>query len=266
MTITSDHAHLSTAQALDHLNVVSLFSGIGGLELGLERAGMTVVGQVEIDPYCRQVLSTHWPEVPRHDDVRTAVDWWLSRSRPRVHVVAGGFPCQPFSTNGLRLGTADPRWLWPAMADFIAAVRPDWVVWENVSGLLTRGLEHVHADLVRLGYRHRVGWTTACAVAAPHMRRRLFGVAHTTGHHGELEVHVPAPVPGGRAHAGTTRGQARRDGWLPEPAVGRVAHGLPKRLVAPALRALGNAVVPTVAEDIGRLITASHTPERRTRA
>ncbi len=75
------------------LNVLSLFAGIGGLDLGLERAGMRVVGQVEIDPFCRSVLARHWPEVPCHDDVRTAASWWRSRRRPAVHVVAGGFPC-----------------------------------------------------------------------------------------------------------------------------------------------------------------------------
>ena len=69
------------------MNVLSLFSGIGGLELGLERAGMTVVGQVEIDPFCRRVLERHWPDVPRHDDVRTAVEWWLGGTRPAVDVV-----------------------------------------------------------------------------------------------------------------------------------------------------------------------------------
>src|SRR6266496_2413363 len=77
------------------VNVLSLFSGIGGLDLGLERAGMTVAGQVEIDPWCQRVLAKHWPEVPRHDDVRTAMDWWRGESRPAVHVVAGGPPCQP---------------------------------------------------------------------------------------------------------------------------------------------------------------------------
>jgi C-5 cytosine-specific DNA methylase len=74
------------------MNVLSLFSGIGGLDLGLERAGMTVVGQVEIDPWCRKVLAKHWPEVPRHDDVRTAARWWGGRRAPDV--VCGGFPCQ----------------------------------------------------------------------------------------------------------------------------------------------------------------------------
>src|SRR5687768_1834679 len=106
------------------LNVLSLFAGIGGLELGLERAGMSTVGQVEIDPYCRQVLAKHWPEVPRHDDVRSCMAWWNSRSRPRVDVVCGGFPCQPFSNAGFQLGVDDERWMWPEFAAVIRGVRP----------------------------------------------------------------------------------------------------------------------------------------------
>ena len=98
------------------VNVLSLFSGIGGLDLGLERAGMTVVGQVEIDPWCRKVLAKHWPEVPRHDDVRTAAGWWGGRRAPDL--VCGGFPCQPVSYAGLGLAQSDPRWLWPLMAEY----------------------------------------------------------------------------------------------------------------------------------------------------
>lgn len=240
------------------MNVLSLFAGIGGLELGLERAGMTVVGQVEIDPFCQQVLATHWPEVPRHDDVRTALDWWRLEPRPHVDVIAGGFPCQPASLAGKRLGADDDRWLWPAMADLIGDLRPSWVVWENVPGLLTRGLEHVHADLVRLGYRHRVGRTTACAVGRPHLRRRLFGVAHThrldgrqglgPGHRRPIpDQHRPAGPPAHPIHGLL---EAAREG-------SGVAHGIPEELDRARVRALGNAIVPDIAEHIGRLITGT---------
>jgi DNA (cytosine-5)-methyltransferase 1 len=103
------------------VNLLSLFSGVGGLELGLERAGMTVVGQVEIDPFCRQVLAKHWPEVPRHDDVRTAevaVEALVAvRPRPTVDVVCGGFPCQDISNAGQAIGITGARsGLWSAMA------------------------------------------------------------------------------------------------------------------------------------------------------
>ncbi|MEO6089238.1 MAG: DNA cytosine methyltransferase [Umezawaea sp.] len=228
------------------MNVLSLFAGIGGLELGLERAGMTTVGQVEINPFARSVLERHWPEVPRHDDVHTATTWWHSQPRPHVDLVAGGFPCQPASEAGPRRGTEDPRWLWPAMADVIADLRPQWVLWENVPGLLTRGLDIVHADLVRLGYRHRVGWTSACAMDAPHARKRLFGVAHTD---------TPRRATGsGLRPTRTPPVRTRR--WPAEPDVDRVAHGLPGRVDRVA--ALGNAVVPAVSEYLGRLLLASH--------
>lgn len=237
------------------MNVLSLFSGIGGLELGLERAGMTVVGQVEIDPFCRRVLAKHWPEVPRHDDVHTAVDWWGSGSRPAVHCLAGGFPCQPSSQAGLGLGPADERWLWPAMAKVIAALRPAWVIWENVPGLLTLGLPVVHRDLVGLGYRHRVGWASACGVGAPHPRRRLFGVAHTA-----REGRQPGGAIDGHSDvAPTSRVGAESSGaawWAVEPGVGRVAHGFPARM--DRCRVLGNAVVPQAAEHIGRLVMSAH--------
>jgi len=157
-------------------SVLDLFAGIGGLSLGLERAGFTIAGQVEIDPWCRSILSEHWPEVPRHDDVRTAPAWWAARPAPNV--VAGGFPCQPVSDAGRRLAQADPRWLWPAMADVIAATGPAWVVIENVPGLRSRGLADVLSDLARFGYRARPGLISACEMGAPHPRKRLFTLAH----------------------------------------------------------------------------------------
>lgn len=237
------------------VNVLSLFSGIGGLDLGLERAGMTVVGQVEIDPFCQRVLAKHWPEVPRHDDVRTAIDWWRSESRPAVHAVAGGFPCQPGSQAGRRLGEKDPRWLWPAMAVTIAELSPAWVIGENVPGLRTRGLVAVLRDLRHLGYRARAGVVSACAVGAPHTRSRLFVLAHADG-----EGRCPWGVDPGWVAASPSQLQDGADPagggwWANEPGVGRVAYGIPARM--DRVTALGNAVVPQVAEHVGQLILAA---------
>src|SRR5260221_4177426 len=236
-------------------NVLSLFSGIGGLrplDLGLERAGMTICGQVEIDPWCRTILAKHWPEVPRHDDVRTAGDWWGRRPVPSL--IAGGFPCQPVSQTGRKMAQSDPRWLWPFMVAVLAALRPGWVVIENVPGLRTRGLTDVLSDLVRLGYRARTGTITACAMGAPHPRERLFIVAHANSvmhRHGHDAASALRP-PRTQAHEGS--GNAVRDSgpWAAEPGMARVAYGVPAGL--DRLRGLGHAVVPQVAEHIGRLI------------
>jgi DNA (cytosine-5)-methyltransferase 1 len=246
---------------MPNMNVLSLFAGIGGLDLGLERAGMTVVGQVEIDPFCQAVLARHWPKVPRHDDVHTTPDWWKSQPRPAVHVIAGGFPCQPVSQAGLRLANQDARWLWPAMADTIAEIRPDWVIGENVPGLLYRGIADVLGDLARIGYRARAGVVSACAMGAPHTRERLFILAHPDG-----QEWRPGRMLG--TGSGEEDRKLLRDGsrhqrrpwWASEPNVDRVAYGVPRGM--DRRRALGNAVVPQVAEYIGRMITASqHEPE-----
>lgn len=239
------------------MNVLSLFSGIGGLELGLERAGMTVVGQVEIDPWCRKVLAKHWPEVPRHDDVRTCVDWWRSEPRPAVHVVAGGFPCQPASSAGLCLAQDDERWLWPDMARVVRELRPRYVVVENVVGLLDRGFDEVLGDLAGLGFDAEWGVLSACAVGAPHPRERVFVVAHPASEPGRPAARGPAravrtATAPGRPRLAVT--EPRDSGWWDtEPRMGRVADGLPGGLDRRV--ALGNAVVPQVAEYVGRLIT-----------
>jgi DNA (cytosine-5)-methyltransferase 1 len=234
------------------MNVLSLFSGIGGLDLGLERAGMTICGQVEIDPWCRKILAQHWPEVPRHDDVRTCADWW--GGRPVPDLIAGGFPCQPVSQTGRKMAQSDPRWLWPLMADVLGHLRSRWVVIENVPGLRTRGLSDVLCDLSRLGYRARAGTISACEMGAPHPRERLFILAHADsimhGHgHDAAGTVRPPRTP---AHEGS--GHAVRDSgtWAAEPDLARVAYGVPAGV--DRLRGLGNAVVPQVAEHIGRLI------------
>lgn len=228
------------------MNLLSLFAGIGGIDAGLERAGMTTVGQVELNPYCRQVLAKHWPEVPRHDDVRTAARWWNSEPRPVVDLVAGGFPCQPVSNAGQRRAQDDDRWLWDPMRDVVVDLGPEWVLFENVPGLRTRGLGTVLADLRDLGYRVRVGTLSACSLGAPHPRERLLGVAHAhskgRGPGGGLRPAGPAAVGAGW--------------WAREPGVGRMAHGVPGGV--DRRRALGNAVVPAVAEYVGRLIVEAN--------
>lgn len=246
------------------MNVLSLFSGIGGMELGLERAGMTTVGQVEIDPYCNQVLARHWPEVPRHDDVRTTVEWWHSVERPTIDLVCGGFPCQPFSLAGLQLGISDERWMWPAMADVVRAVRPRFILVENVSSLVrdVRAWGTVLADLHCLGFDAEWATLRARDFGAPHNRERVYLLAYTAGVDGIAwdrvdeggDRRTPFPTGGLSRLATPERRRAARE-WLErEPQVGRLADGIPNQ--SQRLKAIGNAVVPQVAEHIGRQIMA----------
>ena len=244
------------------LNVLSLFSGIGGIELGLERAGMKTVGQVEIDKWCQRVLKKHWPTVPLHDNVLTAPQWWASESRPNVHVVCGGFPCQPFSDAGLKLGTADERWMWPAMAAVVRATRPQYVLVENVAALVrdSRAWGTVLSDLHSLGFNAEWATLRASDFGAPHNRERVYLVAYPARLYGEARNRVVAS--GERTASLATRGlsglavhQRREQAceWLArEPRVDRLADGIPDQL--DRLRGAGNAVVPQAAEAIGRQI------------
>lgn len=259
------------------MNVLSLFAGIGGLELGLERAGMTTVGQVEIDPFCRRVLAKHWPEVPKHDDVRTAVDWWRSEERPPVDLICGGFPCQDISNAGRQEGITGARsGLWSYLRDTVRALRPRYVVLENVAAILVRGLDVVASDLAEIGYDLEWDCVPAAAVGAPHRRDRWFGVAYPSRVQREAQLgqqpHRVLPEvladtdalrrgrwPGIAGAAGWGQPAHSRQ-WRTEPDVGRVAHGIPNRV--DRLRSLGNAVVPQVAEHIGRLIVAADASER----
>jgi DNA (cytosine-5)-methyltransferase 1 len=248
------------------LNVLSLFSGIGGLELGLERAGMTTVGQVELDPYCNHVLATHWPEVPRHDDVRTAPDWWLGEQRPEVHVVCGGFPCQPFSDAGYKLGVDDERWMWPETEAVIRAVGPTYVLLENVSALVrdSGAFGSVLGDLHRLGFDAEWATLRASDFGAPHPRERVYIVAYPAGVNGITRDRLGAG--GIRRSPVAARGfpslavhpsRQRASEWLArEPRVARLVDGVPAQV--DRIHALGNAVVPQVAEHIGRLIVDHH--------
>jgi DNA (cytosine-5)-methyltransferase 1 len=249
------------------LNVLSLFAGIGGLELGLERAGMTTVGQVEIDTYCRLVLAKHWPSVPRHDDVTTASEWWLSRDRPRVDLVCGGFPCQPFSLAGFQLGVDDDRWMWPEMVNVIRAIRPRYVVVENVGSLVRDRVAFglVLGGLAELGFDAEWRVLRASDFGAPHNRERVYIVAYPQGVDGVAWDRVeqsgvggsPLTVGGLPRLAAHQRRRAAGEWLAREPRVARLADGVPNQV--DRLRTLGNAVVPQIPELIGRLIVEHDT-------
>lgn len=253
----------------------SLFSGIGGIDLGLERAGMSCAWQVEIDPYCTRVLQKHWPNVKRYSDVREL----RGEELDPVDLIAGGFPCQPLSVAGLGRGADDPRWLWPYFRELIGVVRPRYVLVENVPGLLSRNggreMGQVLGDLAALRYDAEWQVISAADVGAPHLRERVWLLAYPNGQRRE-ELHV-LPVAGderqrdwkdhavedalcdpsrGRRGRKARRraGQESQDrhGWAIEPNVCRVAHGIPDRV--DRLRGLGNAVVPQVVELVGRAI------------
>lgn len=157
------------------MRVGSLFSGIGGLDLGLEWAGMEIVWQSEIDEYASAVLRKHWPHVPNLGDIK-AID---PASLPSVDLICGGYPCQPFSLAGQRKGQKDDRHLWPVMRQVVATVRPDWCLCENVAGHVTMGLDDVLSDLEAIGYACQPFVIPACAVGTRSIRNRVWILAHT---------------------------------------------------------------------------------------
>ena len=156
------------------LTVGSLFSGIGGIDLGLERAGMTVKWHSEIDPYACRVLKKHWPEVPNLGNIKE-IDW--ATVEP-VDVIAGGYPCQPFSTAGKRQGDKDERHLWPYFLRAISELRPRYALLENVRGHLSMGFDRVLGDLAEIGYDAEWQIVSAASVGAPHRRDRIICVAY----------------------------------------------------------------------------------------
>lgn len=300
------------------MKIGSLFSGIGGLELGLERAGLgEVVWQCEKDAFCREVLARHWPGVTRYDDVKTLRGCDVEP----VDILCGGFPCQDVSSAGKGAGLAGARsGLWYEYLRIVSELRPRIVVVENVASGKRRWLPEIRRGLEALGYETMALEIGAVDVGAPHRRLRVFVVAYAHGQgqgqpalseHGEVgracEAAVVAPdsyrdelrvEQGGRSGSdghGTRIARDARKTWLapdasgpglpraesapgpgarrlaaegawsddamPEPAIRRVDDGLPARVDRPRqrrrnqrLKALGNAVVPQCAEEVGRWI------------
>ena len=254
------------------MNVGSLFSGIGGIDLGLERAGMHIAWQCEVDPWCQRVLAKHWPDVPRYHDVRLMP----ADDIAPVDVIAAGFPCQPVSLAGYGRAQSDERWLWPEVARLVRLLRPRFALLENVPGLLVRGMGDVLGDLAASGYDAEWDCIPASAVGAPHRRDRVWILAYADqerrcrrgaderpeGADEALQSSGCSParqrvdqdadsssVLARRIRWGVSEAD-RSEWWAVEPDVGRVAHGVPDRL--DRLAGLGNSVVPQVVECIGR--------------
>jgi len=181
--------------SLTHL---SLFSGIGGLDMAAEWAGFKTIGQVEQADYPYRVLCRHWPDVPKWRNIEdvTADALRTAGIEHRPTVLSGGFPCQPFSCAGKRKGAEDDRFLWPEMLRVVRELRPAWVVGENVAGFVDMALDDVCADLERAGYACRAFLLPAAGVGAPHMRDRCFVVAHADSLPSGSPGEAPCPIGG----------------------------------------------------------------------
>jgi DNA (cytosine-5)-methyltransferase 1 len=246
----------------------SLFSGIGGMDLGLERAGMECAWQVEIDEFCRKVLTKHWPNVPKFNDVREVGKHNLEP----VDLIAGGFPCQDISNaaqggKGRRGISGERSGLWSEFYRIICQLRPRFVLVENVPAITLRGLDRVLMNLAEGGYDAEWDCLPASVFGAPHRRERFFLIAYPceVGRSNGARYYFKDGVPRD-AHWGLTQDfksgtQWKRwaiaasqavDGEVSESDFCSVDDGLRKEL--DGIAAFGNAVVPQVAEWIGERI------------
>jgi len=218
---------------------LDLFSGIGGFALAARNVGWETVAFCEIDPFCRRVLNKHWPSVPIHEDVRIY-------DGAQADIITGGFPCQDFSRLGKRSGMeGEHSGLWSEFARIIHTVLPRFVLVENVPEMLVHGMGRVIGDLASIGYDAEWFGIPAAAVGANHLRARQWILAYPAGFRDGMEEN---PICAGWVASKYS------DWWASEPQVRRVDDGIPGRV--DRLRALGNAIVPQIAEGIYRAINS----------
>jgi DNA (cytosine-5)-methyltransferase 1 len=283
------------------LKTLDLFSGIGGFAVGLEATNFfKTTCFVEQEPYCKEVLRHHFPEVPILGDIKN-----VKRSDlpdPDPDVILGGFPCQPFSSAGLQKAQSDSRHLWPEMFRLIKECRPSWVIGENVIGIVKLGLDEVLTDLENEGYATRTFNIPACAIGAPHLRQRVWIIAHNVADpsisglqeygYGQAEDAIERSKdvadPQSKRHG---RGSSKKCGneqriILPKEQeggeMGREAEGCGEpyrpdqwweseppvgRLAhgvpnrVSQIRALGNSIIPQIAKEIGNAIKTAETTQ-----
>ena len=247
----------------------SLFAGIGGFDLGFERAGIETDWQIEIEDYCRKVLAQHFPGARQYADIRNCCGIYKPNERrlrsgntrhrcQRAHhlkwvdIISGGFPCQDISNAGKRAGIeGDRSGLWSEMLRIVCELRPSYIVVENVSALLGRGMGRVLGDLAESGYDAEWDCLPAAAFGAAHLRERVFIVAYPNS------KRLQGARQRGKAKSETRNifVQSAASGFLgpkPSPTVLRNIHGIPRRM--DRIRGLGNAVVPQIAEWLAQRI------------
>ena len=191
------------------LTHLSLFTGIGGIDLAAEMAGFKTVGQCEIEDFPTSVLERHFPNANRWRDVRDITEESLREGigNQQITLITGGFPCQPFSVAGKQKGKNDNRHLWPEMLRVIKLVRPTWVVGENVDGFVNMALTETKADLEAAGYQVWPVVLPACGVSAPHQRYRCFIVAYCS--QSQLAMADTESIGGSRSEDERTTGKRR---------------------------------------------------------
>lgn len=244
------------------MNVLSLFSGIGGFDLGLERAGFDIRAQVEIDPFCQTILEKHWPEVERYEDITKIEEF------PKADLICAGFPCQDISIAGKNAGLSGSRsGLWTEAVRAIRMVRPRNVILENVAALRYRGLSTVLGAMAESGYDSEWDCLPASAFGAPHQRDRLFVVAYPNEVGCKRAMHTRRRRTGFEdcnSLADTLRPRlsiseqkqrlyepiTKQDWGQAPPAVCGVDDGIPRRV--DRIKSLGNAIVPQIPEWIGK--------------
>jgi len=228
---------------------------------------MECAWQVEIDELCRQILSAHWPNVLRYKDVKN-----VGRNLESVDLICGGFPCQPVSQAGKGKAQDDERWLWPEFFRILCELRPPYVFVENVTSLLGRGMGEVLGDFSQVGYDAEWQTIPAACFGAPHLRARVYLVAYRSEigwltpqvFSGITDQEIPQPDQGWRT-VHTRRGNGGAIRVFPDTDLLRVDDGFPTELDKARVAALGNAVVPIVAEWIGRLILRHYQLYQRAR-
>lgn len=253
MCIVSSGMHLIKGEGSgDVLKMLDLFSGIGGMSLAADMAGIETVAFCEIDPFCKSVLKKHWSDIPIFNDIRELNREVLQeRGIDEIDIVAGGFPCQPFSTMGKRQGRNDNRDLWGEMFRIISELKPTWVVGENVANFAFMELQRTLSDLESHGYEAETFIIPACATDVRHRRDRTFVVAHSMcrllstqqeGEYQDMGQGQNAMAYGKEQFLGRwSQGEIRRKA---ESRICGRNDGVSNRMDTSRLKALGNSVVP----------------------